>query len=340
MLRHLPDRFAFAGDLRFKGSDADRGLRIVVGETEEELAEFAGEAIATRLVGDPAAFLSELGERGVAEVGDLSTGLVLTSAARLDEVVRDAPTFLVAGDLAAPSAFMNGRGRISEADPSELLYPWRRFDLLDEAAPQQIDKDQSRRFSSHEAETPIWEYRHVSGADEASPLFSGIPELGPWPTQFGAFVFFTDRALAERYLAEGRSGNMAWAHRRGVELTERPTLLEVECLRERIGLLARMAGPTTIVLNPSGPRADVAFGRTDSPLIRTTAAIFEVMPKNVISYLRPWAAWSGRDTFHWPGAMGIHLDKADRTSAATRPIDISDLDEIDRSELVREAMSE
>ena len=65
MLRHLPDRFAFAGDLRFKGSDADRGLRIVVGETEEELAEFAGEAIATRLVGDPAAFLSELGERGV-----------------------------------------------------------------------------------------------------------------------------------------------------------------------------------------------------------------------------------------------------------------------------------
>ena len=116
---------------------------------------------------------------------------------------------------------------------------------------QQIDKDQSRRFSSHEAETPIWGVPTcVPGQTKLPHCFPAFLNLGHGQPSSARSLFFTDRALAERYLAEGRSGNMAWAHRRGVELTERPTLLEVECLRERIGLLARMAGPTTIVLNP------------------------------------------------------------------------------------------
>ena len=339
LLERLCDYWVIGGDAEFAANCVESlGVAAFVFERKLDAdahRQAAGLDLPTRQIGDLRALMKDMARAGVVAVIDSTQRFRLTVACRLDEVARSTPSHLVVGSLAAPLAAVLRNGRIVKS-PAGPLFPWSRFDITDAAVAATMSPAEPSPFPGHTPGEPLWEQRTL----RATPLFSRVPELGPWPTTFGSFAFFTQRTDAERFLEPATCGRVAWVHLSNHAPVERPRPTAVPCLLNRVMELMPAAGYSPFVVNTGGTRSAVAFGTIGKPYIRTVSGVWEILENNYFRYLHPWSNWSRQDTFHWSGSGGLSVQPLERSCSPRPSLDTAELSDDELDQVVADALAE
>lgn len=271
------------------------------GDARTNAAEAGVEDAEAEALESAADLLDLLGAAGATCVR-LEDNSTVKAGCTLDTLVGDFPTVLFVGSFERPQRYMTRAGVIEDWPKSRQLYPWRRWDLIDRGI------FSLPPCSLSEADS-WWEL----AGDDTAALFAERNVFGPFPSLFGAVLFFSSRERAEHYNAALPAGATASIHlgpHAGSQLKPR----RVDSLYDRLREILPGSGASTpVILDPGGPRHETAFGTVGSPAFRTVSSIWLLESPSVFKCDRDWHSFSGTDTFHWRGGSTSNTASAARS---------------------------